>query len=106
MESSVREFAIEHPESDYASLLKRYGSPMKIAETAVMEMEPGELVEELHIRRKILFIFLVAVSIILTIRILFDVEAYLDHEKDMNGYAVVEVIEVEKIENEGGDNLK
>ena len=106
MESSVREFVFEHPDFDYATLVKRYGSPRKIAETAVMEMEPGELVEELHIRRKIWYIVLVAVSIILTIRILFDVEAYLDHEKDMNGYAVVEVIEVEKIENEEGDNQK
>ena len=104
VENSVREFASEQPCADYAVIVKWFGPPKKIAESYVTEMGAAELVQELRIRQKIVYILLVTTAIFLTIKFVYSTASYFDHLRDMRGYAVVEVIEVERTEyTEGGD---
>lgn len=104
VENSVREFASEQPGVDYADIVKWFGPPEKIAESYVTEMDAAEVLQGIRYRKDILFVLLVAVAVILTARIAFVAKAYNDYEKDINGYAVVEVIEIERLENMEGDN--
>ena len=103
VEASVRDFASEHPGCDYRTLVKRFGEPERIAEQFVAEMEPQELLKAMQIRQKILYAALAAIALVMTIRLVFAAIAYSNYEKDGQGYAVVEIIEVEHIiyEDEG-----
>ena len=104
VENSVREFASEASNTDYRAIVKWFGPPEKIAESYVEEMDAAEILQGIRYRKDILFVLLVAVAVILTARIAFVAKAYNDYEKDINGYAVVEVIEIERLENMEGDN--
>lgn len=101
MENSVREFASEVPNADYAAITKRLGTPEKIAESYVMEMDTAELVQGMKVRQKVMFALVSALAVFLTVWIIAIAATYLDHRKDMNGYAVVEIVEIENIIYEG-----
>lgn len=94
--ASVREFASENPCVDYRTLAERFGEPQKIAESCVAEMEPEELLKAIQIREKILMILACATVVLVTMRFCFNVASYLSFKRDVNGYAVVEIIEIER----------
>ena len=91
VESSVRDFVAEHPGADYAAIVSHFGTPTQIAESNIEEMDASELLGSLQIQRKV-------VAIVLAFRL----AAYMEFYKDMNGYAVVEVIEIDKTETDKG----
>lgn len=103
MVNSIRDYVSDGADLTYDQLKKRFGDPEQIAFTYVNEMETGELVEEIRIRKKkvgIITVTAVVMVLLWTVRL---VISYTDHEKDVNGYAVVEIIEVErKLIDEGG----
>lgn len=101
-EINVRDYASEHPYADYRAIVKRFGSPERIAESCVTEMETEELLRELQIRKKILWVTLIAVVVTATVWSAFTAAAYLDHFADKRGYATIEVIEVERTITDGG----
>lgn len=103
VESSVREFASEESASDYAAIVKWFGLPQKIAESYVSEMEASDLLEEMNVRRKVVHILLASVTIIVLIWFGFTATAYYSHLKNENGYAVIEVNEIERVEQQGGN---
>lgn len=103
MENSVREFASEQPGTDYAAIVKWFGPPQKIAESYVAEMEASELLEEMNVRRKAVHILIASVTIIVLIWFSFTATAYYSHLKNVNGYAVIEVNEIERVEKQGGN---
>ena len=100
VEESLRGYVTENPDADYAALIARFGSPRQIAESSLSQMEGSEVLRNLHIRKRILRIILVAASLLVIIRLAFLTVAYIDHLNDMGGYAVVEIIEVEEIKYE------
>lgn len=106
MENSVREFASEQPDADYAAVVERLGPPEKIAESFILEMDAVVIVDNMRVRRDALYILLVGICIFLTVWVTGIVLTYIDHEKDMNGYAVVEVIEISDAAFAEGDNEK
>ena len=103
MGSSVRDFAAETPNADYHMIVSRFGTPMQIAESYIAEMETSELLEGMQLQQKILLIALIAAALLFAIRFGFRAAAYWDFHKNMNGYAVVEVTEIERtVIDEGG----
>lgn len=69
---------------------------MEIATTYTQEMESGELIKALHVKKGILHIFLIGVFIALILWIALIATSFLSFKKDMNGYNVVEVVEIER----------
>lgn len=102
MKCIVRDYVTENPNADYQAIVKRFGVPRKIAESYVEELETGELLRELQIRKKILWVTLIAIVATATVWSAFTAAAYLDHFADKRGYATVEVIEVERTITDGG----
>ena len=76
--------------------MERFGEPKQVAFIYVNEMEPDELVEEIRVSKKTVSIITVTAVVMVLLWMARLVISYTDHEKDANGYAVVEVIEVER----------
>ena len=102
VESSVRDFVIENPGANYNAIVSRFGTPTQIAESNIAEMDTAELLGNLQIHRRIVVIILAAATLLVLFRFGFRLAAYLEFYKDMNGYAVVEVIEIDPTENNKG----
>lgn len=105
VEASIRAYASEQPNVDYRTLAERFGAPQKIAESCVAEMEPEELLKQLQIRGRILHAALAAIAVTMTVWLTIFVIAYFRYEKNLQGYAVVEIIEVEHIVHEDGSDM-
>ena len=102
MESSVRDFVTENPDANYNAIVSRFGTPTQIAESNIAEMDTAELLGNLQIHRRIVAIVLATATLLVMVRFGFRLAAYLEFYKDMNGYAVVEVIEIDPTENNKG----
>lgn len=103
VESSFRDFVIENSGADYNAIVSRFGTPTQIAESNIAEMDTAELLGNLQIHRRIVVIILAAATLLVMVRFGFRLAAYLEYYKKVNGYAVVEVIEIDPTEkNEGG----
>lgn len=103
MKDCILDYVSEGTNVTYDQLVKRFGAPGQISFTYVNEMETGQLVEEIQISKKTVSIIAaaaVAMVLLWAVRI---VISYNDHVKDANGYAVVEIIEYERIELDGGE---
>lgn len=102
MESSVRDFVTEHPGADYDAIVSHFGTPTQIAESNIEEMDASELLGSLQVRRKIVIIVLAAATVLVLMRFAFRLTAYLEFYKNMHGYAVVEIIEIDQTETDKG----
>lgn len=103
MESSIRDYVSDGAHVRYEQLKTRFGDPKQIASTYVSEMESGDLLNELKAEKKIIRIVFTSVAIAVTLWTALVVTSYTTFKKDINGYAVVEVIEVERTTvDEGG----
>ena len=106
MENSVQEFVSEESNADYAAIVNRFGPAEKIAESFVLEMDATELVQGIHIRYRVMLIIVSAVALLSAVRLAFLAAAYFNHERDMNGYAIVDIVEIERIEITEGDGIE
>ena len=79
-------------------LIGQYG----YKESNIEEMDASELLGSLQIQRKVVAIVLAAATLLVLMRFAFRLAAYMEFYKDMNGYAVVEVIEIDKTETDKG----
>ena len=102
VEASVRDFVTENPDANYNAIVSRFGTPTQIAESNIAEMDTAELLGNLQIHRRIVAIVLATAILLVMFRLGFRLAAYLEFYKDMNGYAVVEVIEIDPTENNKG----
>lgn len=96
MNSSIRDYVSEGAKPDYDQLVKRFGDPKQVAATYVNEMETDELIARLKINGKIISVVLLAVVLLVIMRFCFNLASLRSFQRDMNGYAVVEIIEVER----------
>lgn len=88
---------------DYAAVARRFGEPKQIALDYVNETETDELLNGLKEKNGIIRIALIAAVIAVALWAAFVATSYVSFEKDMNGYMVIDVIEVErKTIDEGG----
>lgn len=104
MASSIRDYVFEGTRVTYDQLQNRFGDPKRVAFTYVSEMETGELFEEIRIRKKAVSIIMVSALAMVLLWTGLIVISYNDHAKNANGYAVVEIIEVERVLIDEGGN--
>lgn len=83
--------------------MKRFGEPRKIAEQFVAEMEPAELLRGMQIRERVLMLLACTATLLVIMRFYANLAMYLSFERDVNGYAIVEVIEVSRETISEGD---
>lgn len=104
MASSIRDYVSEGACLTYEQLVSRFGDPKQVAYTYVNEMETDELVQEIKAGKKIVKIAAITVAVMILIWAVITVVSYNDHAVDANGYAIVEIIEVDrKLIDEGGN---
>ena len=96
IKSCVQDYVSDGATVSYKRLQERFGSPTEIATAYAQEMESLELIKALHIKKNILHIFLICVFIALILWIALLATSFLSFKKDMNGYNVVEVIEISR----------
>lgn len=102
MGRSIRDYVSEGADVTYGQLVKRFGEPRQVAFIYVNEMETDELIMRLKINSRIVSAVLVAVTLLIIMRFCFNLVSLNAFERDVNGYAVVEIIEVErKVIDEG-----
>lgn len=104
MERSIRDYVSEGADVSYEVLVSRFGEPEQVAFTYVNEMTTDEILENIKNGEKILKIALVTSLLVALMCGINIVVSYLDYERDSNGYAIVEIIEYERVEvEEGGE---
>lgn len=101
---SVREFVTENPEADYRAITARFGTPEQIAQSCIAQMEPDELLAGMQLRKKLMLVALCTALVLAIIEFGFELSIYLHYGEVLNGYAVVEVIELEEIPLEEEEN--
>lgn len=105
MSSSIRDYVSKGTKPDYDQFIERFGHPNQVAATFVNEMETDELLDRLHIHGMVFKTVLAAMVVVTAVWIGFLAAAYGDHEKDMDGYMVIETVEVQqRITLEEGEN--
>lgn len=103
IEHTIQEYLAENQDAAYEELTERFGAPQQIAATYVEEMGTDELLRDLRIRRKIMKIVAATAAVVICLWAGLVIASYVDHCKDVNGYATVEIIEMERNEyKEGG----
>ena len=103
MKSCILDYVFDSGDITYDKLLKRFGVPDQVAFTYVNEMETVELVQEIKVGKKVVSIILATAVIMVLIWTVVVGICYNDHVNDSDGYSVVEIIEYERIELDGGD---
>ena len=106
VEQSVRDYVSENPGTDYKKITARFGTPQQIAESCIAEMETSEIREELKFGWRVRNMILAGVTLAVLIWFGFVALAYYDMFKYQNGYAVVEIEEIEQIEYTEGGNTE
>lgn len=104
IENTVLEYLIENPETFYEELTEQFGVPQQIAASYVEEMGTNELLRDLRIRRRIIGTIAAAAIAVVVLWAGLVAASYVDHVKDVNGYATVEIIEIESSEYYEGGN--
>lgn len=94
VQASVSEYREENPDCSYSDLVQRFGVPQQIAEAAVSEMGTGEVLNAIEIKRPILRIVTITAGIILTLWLALFIKSYIEHMKNVEGFATVEIVEV------------
>ena len=100
MKDSIQEYVSENPNADFASIVKCFGTPEQFAESCVAEMDASYLLEGMRTSEKILRTLVIAVTLGVLIWVGFLTMAYRDFQKYENGYATVEIIEIEQSKGE------
>lgn len=103
MRDSIRDYVSEGASVRYEEIVKRFGEPKQIAATYVNEMEAGEVLEGFRVKRQILATVLVTTMVIVGLWIGYLVYCYADFQDSVNGYMVVDVIEVDATNTNGGN---
>ena len=102
MASSIQDYVSEETYVTFNQLKNRFGEPIQIASTYVDEMEAHKLSKELKKKKRFFNSFIITMLVIITLWIGVVVTSFLDHKKNVNGYAIVEIIEIDNnVINEG-----
>ena len=102
MESSLREFASEHPNADYAAIVKWFGAPEKIAESYVAEMQTADIAQRLRYGEKIIHCVVITSFIIIFLWLGAVSLAMRKHDNAMVEYYTEEIHVIEDIQYDGG----
>lgn len=96
IKDTIMDYLAQNPDAMYSEITARFGTPQQIAASFVDEMETGELLQNLKIKRRIMCCVVAAVAIIVALWAGVVTRAYLDHVGNMNGYFTEEIIVVDE----------
>ena len=97
---NVSAFCEEHPEAGYDEIVARFGTPYQIASAYVDEMDTGELLKNLRIKRKVVRVVATVSAAIIATWLLVVGMVYFEGVNEVNGQVSVVGIE-ENISEEG-----
>lgn len=103
MRGSIRDYVSEGAAVRYEQLVNRFGEPGQIAATYVNEMETGELLEGFRVKRQVIGTVLVTAMVVVGLWVGYLVYCYVDFRDSVNGYMVVDVIENDATNTNGGN---
>lgn len=92
LETSLVTFQAENPNSDYNTLIARFGTPSQIAATYIEDMNTTELLKNIRLKRTIVKIVALTAIILILIWCLSTVWALYENRINRNGYFVDEII--------------
>ncbi len=78
----------ENADPSYDGLTARFGTPKQIVTSCLEEMDTGELIQKLKIKRKIVSIVAAAAVAVVVLWAAVVSIAYIEHKKDGDGYFV------------------
>lgn len=99
---SIETYLSENPDAGYIQLTSRFGTPDQIAASYVEEKEIEGLLRDLRVRRRIIAAVSVCLAVILFLWAGLVAASYVDHTRDVNGYAVVDIIELDRTTEDNG----
>lgn len=91
--TNISHYLEEFPEAEFSQIEARFGSPQSIAAAYVDDMDTQELLHALRIRRKITTMLIAALLAIVTMWGTVVTAAYIDAQKQSDGYFEKIVIE-------------
>lgn len=101
MECSIRDYVCDEADITYEQIKARFGDPKMIASTYVSEIESGELMNLVQAKKAITCIILSVAVIFVSLWAIFLINSYESFKKDVNGYMIVDVVEVERTTGKG-----
>lgn len=93
----------ENTDPGYDELTARFGTPKQIVTSCLEEMDAGELIKRLKIKRKIVGIVAAAAAAVVVLWAVVVSIAYINHKEDGDGYMTDRIIVVERTEREDGE---
>lgn len=105
IKSNIDDFMTNNPDAQYTNLVARFGTPQEIAASYVNEMDMGELLEGLKIRKRIMKTIMIAAVIAVLLWLGEIMIAHFQIMNTANGYMVdtIEVIEQNTYETGGSE---
>lgn len=92
MEVSVRDYVSENPNADFNALSARFGTPNQIVISCLEEMECGELIRELDVKRKVVTIVFATMAVVVLLWAGAVCSALAEHNTRENGYFVEQIV--------------
>lgn len=93
----------ENTNPSYDELTARFGTPRQIVTSCLEEMDAGELIQKLKIKRKIVGIVAAAAVAVVVLWAAVVSIIYIGHKKDGDGYYTEQVIVLEPKSVSGGE---
>ncbi len=96
VQSNLQEYLEECPDAQWNDLVRRFGTPQQIASAQVEEMEAGELLQNLRIRRRVVTIAVCTALAVVLMWASMVSAAYLEFGRGIENLTVTEGIIVEE----------
>lgn len=106
IKSNIDDFMTNNPDAQYTNLVARFGTPQEIAASYVNEMDMGELLEGLKIRKRIMKTIMIAAVIALLLWLGEIMAAHFQIMNTANGYMVDTIEVIEQNTYETGESEK
>lgn len=106
IKSNIDDFLTNNPDAQYTNLVARFGTPQEIAASYVNEMDMGELLEGLKIRKRIMKTIMIAAVIALLLWLGEIMAAHFQIMNTANGYMVDTIEVIEQNTYETGESEK
>lgn len=103
MKVDILTYVEENPNSDYQSLIERFGSPQQIISSYFQELDEEELIHQIKARKRIISIAVVTAALILVSWIGVVYSAMAEHFDHEGGYIVEELIDEGTVPSEKGE---
>lgn len=104
IDETIGSYLEENPDARYGDMTARLGTPKQIVTSCLEEMDTGELIKRLKIKRKIVGIVAAAAIAVVALWAITVSVIYIENRKDGDGYFVEYISNVTYGEQSNGGN--